>query len=102
MKTPPTKDLYTGPIPILGRPYQVIYEADIIDGAGRLCEGLMDAEREIIRIQTGMSQPRQEEAILHEIIEALNAAMECKLKHHVITGLARGLWAAGVRYVEGG
>lgn len=94
------RDLFRGPVVILGRPFRLVYQKDIIDGRGRFCEGLMDQELEVIRLQAGMSRARQEEAILHEIIEALNAALECRLRHPVIMGLARGLWAAGVRYLE--
>lgn len=91
---------YHGPVNILGREHTIVWDDTIIDGNGMDCEGLFDYERERILLKTGMTRGQAEEAILHEIIEGVNSALELNLKHHQITSLARGLWAASVRYIE--
>lgn len=93
---------YKGPVHICGRPFPIVWEEAIIDGYGRECEGLYDKERERILLKVGLTPAQEEEAILHEIIEGLNDAFELKLRHDKIMALGRGLWAAGVRYEEGG
>lgn len=45
-----------------------------------------------IEISTLCPKSRQEEGLLHEIIEALNCHLELKLEHEKITSLSEGLY----------
>jgi hypothetical protein len=48
----------------------------------------------LLRIKIGINYPlpRQKEALLHEIIEALNYHLELKLEHPVLSALSEGLY----------
>ena len=45
-----------------------------------------------ITIDTNAPESKQQEAFLHEIIEAINNHLELKLEHKQITGLGTGLF----------
>ncbi len=54
--------------------------------------GTMSANSLSIEISTIFPQSRQEEAILHEIIEALNFHLDLKLEHSQLSSLSEGLF----------
>lgn len=45
-----------------------------------------------IEISDSFPQSRKEEALFHEIIEALNCHLELNLEHHKIASLSEGLY----------
>lgn len=80
-------------IKILGHQYQYIVDnkLGISDGtAGQCCPGLLR-----ITIDPSVPVSRQEEALLHEIFEALIYHLGCQkeISHQVMTSLSEALYA---------
>lgn len=61
---------------------------DLHLGAGRGRFGEMRQGEQEIALGDPLTEERQGETLLHEIIEVINAENEFKLEHHIITSLA--------------
>ncbi len=76
---------------ILGHDYEIRNDPNVYlenDTVGQVCfRGLW------IKLDSSAPITRYEEALLHEIIEALNYHLELKLDHEVLTALSEALFA---------
>jgi hypothetical protein len=76
-------------IRILGHPYTVEYVDDWQDPLGcAKCESQLLQ----IKIDGSMPESRIEEALLHEIIEAINYHLEIELEHNKLTAISEVLY----------
>ena len=95
------------PINILGASITVRYLTDLEmrqfvkpDSEIESLDGLYREVEEEIVLSLRMNPRQQNEALTHEIIEAINRRLDLNLNHTQITSLAMALQQAGVRYVE--
>lgn len=76
-------------IKILGHEYKVIHEnISFKEGTAGMCS----PQALEIKIDTFHPESRQREALLHEIIEALDYHFELKMPHNQIVSLSEGLY----------
>ncbi len=75
---------------ILGHEYKVTYDDNLAVEEGSL--GQIEFTYNTIRISTKHTQSAQDEALLHEIVEALNHHLEWKLEHSQITQISECIY----------
>jgi hypothetical protein len=75
---------------ILGHEYSIEYIPNLGDRAD--AAGICDSDKLEILIDATAPESRQQEAMLHEAIEAINYHAELKLKHNVISLLSECLF----------
>ena len=91
---------YSGPVNILGRMVRIEYVPDLQD-EGKDLFGQILYVQEVIKLNANFEGTiRLEEIILHEIIHGISDALGMELDEQDVASIARGLWMAGVRYVE--
>jgi hypothetical protein len=77
-------------VKILGHEYKVEYTPNLTDRAD--AAGICDTEKLEMSIDANIPDTRQQEAVLHEVIEAINYHAELKLRHQAITLLSECLY----------
>lgn len=91
----PTPDTGEYDIPeqlqIMGHKY-TIYKSNTLNVTDNT-SAMVNTSLHHIIIDNNFSESCQREALLHEIIEAMNYHMELELEHHKITALSEGLFA---------
>lgn len=93
---------YNGPVNILGRMVRIEYVPDLQD-EGKNLFGQILYIQEVIKLNANFEgTTRLEEIILHEIIHGVSDSLGMELDEQDVASMARGLWMAGVRYVESG
>lgn len=75
---------------ILGHEYTVTDDLNIQVDDGQVAQINMRSLE--IRIGAHLPSSREDEALLHEIVEALNYHLELKLEHRTINQLSEGLF----------
>ena len=81
------------------------YDLKVIDQPmfeNRPVEGHCDVDNRTLWVkngQKGKGRRDTDEIILHEVIHAVNIALETGMSEKQVQSLGRGLWAAGVRVV---
>jgi bifunctional DNase/RNase len=76
---------------ILGYTYRVDRAQDIQE-LGAM--GDFNANKQIIRIAGNLHSQQAQSTMIHEMIEAINYALELKLEHNAIQSLEAGLYQA--------
>ena len=75
---------------IMGHDYALVMNPDLqreMATPGACCAGTLK-----IQIDPGAPESRKEEALLHEIIEALKYHLDLELKHDKLSALSEGLY----------
>lgn len=70
---------------LFGHTYTIEYKPDLKDTDGTDCDGICDSSELTIYIRENIKDSLQEDAIAHEIMEAINNHCELHLSHDVIT-----------------
>ena len=74
---------------LFGHEYKVEYVDDWQDPLG--C-AKFDGQQLLIRIDNNMPKSRREEALLHEIMEAINYHLEIELEHNKLCAISEVLY----------
>jgi hypothetical protein len=75
---------------ILGKPFAIRW---LTEGLGADLVGECDSDRQEIRVRDGQPLEQEQDTLLHELIHAIDEAVDSKLKESQVKRIATGLLA---------
>ena len=93
-----------GTVKILGREYRVSRVNTITHNTNtnQVYEGFISHDNRAIYVSRLAQLRTEDELLLHEILHGVVAALGVEANEQSVASIARGLWAAGVRWQKRG